>query len=147
MFERLKADLHRFNYNNVFEKAVLEAHFLSAYKRTLILKVPCCKSGLSLGIIFIGSKVKDENLVRHEYGHRLQLKKIGFLGYMKKVFFPSVTANILERLGKLPYDYYGSPWETEADQLGDVKRKKSVKTWPEDACRSYKDLLKLLKKV
>lgn len=144
MFKKLRDDVIGFNYNNQNEMLVLKAHFISAYKRTLVLKVPFCASGLSFAVIFLGSKVRDLNLVRHEYGHRIQLRKMGIFRYIKKVFLPSITANLLDRLGKLPYDYYGSPWEAEADRLGEVKRKKPAKAWPKEACRSYKDLIKML---
>ena len=144
MFRRIIEDKCNFDFDNDDEKKVLQSHYYSAYKRTLVIKVPLCASGLSIGIIFLGTKVKDENLVKHEYGHRLQLKNMGLFRYLKKVFFPSVTANIINRLGRLPYDYYGSLWESEADRLGEVKRKKSVVLWPEEACKSLKDLLKML---
>lgn len=58
-------------------------------------------------------------------------------------FQNSVTANLLEKMGKLPYDYYGSPWEAEADRLGGVHRTENNTSWPDGACRSYGDLLKM----
>jgi len=144
MFKRIKEDIENFHYNNICEKTVLQAHFISVYKKTMVIKVPFCASGLSFGVIFLGSKVRDENLVKHEYGHRLQLKKMGIMRYIKKVFIPSVTASLMDRFGKLPYDYYGSPWEAEADRLGEVRRRKKAEAWPKEACRSYKDLIKML---
>ena len=144
MFKRLKEDILQFHCNNMDPKKVIKATYFSAYKKTVIVKVPFSRSGLSIGIIFLGNKAKDENLVKHEYGHRLQLEQMGLFRYLKKVFFPSVTANLLDRLGRLPYDYYGSPWEAEADRLGGVKRKRSVKLWPENAGKTVKDLLKML---
>ena len=144
MFRRLKKDLQQFDKNNLDPKKVIKATYFSAYKKTVIVKVPFSRSGLSIGIIFLGNKAKDENLVKHEYGHRLQLEQMGLFRYLKKVFFPSVTANLLDRLGRLPYDYYGSPWEAEADRLGGVKRRRPVRLWPKDTARSVKDLLKML---
>ena len=144
MLKKLRNDFKNFNYNNQDEMNVIQAHFISSYKRTLVIKVPFCASGLSFGVIFLGSKVGDVNLIRHEYGHRIQLKKMGVFRYIRKIFIPSITANLLDRLGKLPYDYYGSPWEAEADRLGEVRRKKPAKAWPEEACRSYRDLIKML---
>ena len=144
MFRRIIEDKRNFNFDNDDEKKVLQAHYYSAYKRTLVIKVPFSTSGLSVGIIFLGARVKDKNLVKHEYGHRVQLKYLGIFRYLKKVFVPSVTTNIMNRLGYLPYDYYGSPWEAEADRLGQVIRKKPAVLWPEEAGKSFKDLMKML---
>ena len=33
-----------------------------------------------------------------------------------------MTGNLLDRMGKLPVNYYSQPWEYEADQLGGVYR-------------------------
>ena len=71
MWKKLKKDISDIDYNNKDEKKVLKAHFISAYRKTFVLKVPFTSSGLSIGIIFLGAKVKDSSLVRHEYGHRL----------------------------------------------------------------------------
>ena len=80
--------------------------------------------------------------LRHEYGHTKQLKEKG-VGYISDVLIPSVTINLLDRLEKLPYSYYGAPWEAEADALGEVIRTYDNTPWPEGAYTSYWDLLKL----
>ena len=132
------------NYkNNTSEKAVLEARFFSYYKGAFVLKLPIGKNAASFGILFIGRKVTDTNVVKHEYGHRIQLKKMGFFRYFSRVAVPSVTANILYKMKKLPYDYYGSPWESAADFFGGVDRKTGGNIWPAGAYNSYSDLLKL----
>lgn len=51
-----------------------------------------------------------------------QLKNAGMKEYVTKVVVHSVTTFALDRLDKLTYDYYGSPWEAEADSLGGVHR-------------------------
>ena len=73
----------------------------------------------------------------------LQLDNLGWGSYISEVALPSLTANILDRWGKLPYDYYGSPWESEADQLGGVIRQKDNTPWPKGAYNSYGDLIKM----
>ena len=62
--------------------------------------------------------------------------------YIIDVAIPSVTANILDRMDKLPYDYYGSKWEHEADVLGGVEGRRYT-PWPECAYTSYRDLITL----
>ena len=68
---------------------------------------------------------------------------MGWGDYITKIAIPSVTANMLDRQGRLPYDYYGSHWEAEADRLGGVFRSNNNTPWPEDAYNSYWDLIKL----
>ena len=129
--------------NTDIEKALKARHF-SSYMGVPIIKLPMGDSGMSLGVIFLGKTVTSQELLLHEYGHRLQLKNMGFFKYLFKIFIPSVTANILWRRGKLPYDYYGAPWEAEADVLGGVSRKKANRPWPEGTT-SYKNLLKMFR--
>ena len=81
--------------------------------------------------------------MKHEYGHRLQFDKLGFFRYISRVAVPSVLANLLYKLKKLPYDYYGSPWEREADMLGGVSRSFENMLWPDGAYRGISSLLKL----
>ena len=88
-------------------------------------------------------KNSDVNTVKHEYGHTKQLENMGVSRYTKEIALPSVTANVLDRVGKLDYDYYGSPWEAEADLLGGVSRTYNNTPWPDDAYSSYGDLIKM----
>ena len=123
---------------------VLNARHFSSYMGVPVIKLPMGDSGMSLGVIFLGKDVKSRELLLHEYGHRLQLKNMGYFRYLFKIFIPSLTANILWRKGKLPYDYYSSPWEAEADALGGVVRTKNNAPWKE-CDTSYRSLLKLFK--
>lgn len=56
----------------------------------------------------------------HEYGHTKQYEKMGLVDYMSYVGIPSFVANKIEANGNLPYNYYNSPWEYEADVQGGV---------------------------
>lgn len=146
--KRLREDIKNYDRHNAEERPVLDAHFFSRYKGTIVLKLPKSRSAASFGVIFMGRDIRDTRMPRHEYGHRIQLKNMGLARYTRKIAVPSLTANILDRLGKLPYDYYGSPWEAEADELGGVIRRADNTPWPEEAYSSYSDLLKLfLKKI
>ena len=78
-------------------------------------------SGFSLGVIVLGNNVKGKNLVKHEYGHVIQLREIGFENYIDYVAIPSVTCFILTEKGVFPEDiYFSLPWERMADYLGGV---------------------------
>lgn len=143
MIKKIKQDIKNYHKKNTSEQKVIDANFISAYKGTFVLKLPIGCYGASFGIIVIGNKVKDAKLVKHEYGHRLQLRDLGIIKYIIHIAIPSLTANLLERMNKLPYDYYGSPWEAGADQYGEVDRKNHNKPWPQNVCNSYKNLIKL----
>lgn len=71
------------------------------------------------------------------------MSNMGIIDYTAKVAIPSITINILDRIDKLPYDYYGAPWEAAADQLGGVNRTYNNTPWPEGAYNSYFDLVRM----
>ena len=81
--------------------------------------------GISLGnYIFLDSdRSVSKNAVKHEYGHQLQSKRLGWL-YLIIIGIPSAIGNIIYRKTKFkPYgDYYKQPWEKWADELGNVNR-------------------------
>ena len=142
LFEKIKEDRINYDKTNTNEEIVLNCHLFSSYRGTLVLKLPIGYNAFSFGFIGIGHKTKGTNLIKHEYGHRVQLKNMGLMRYIIDVAIPSVTANILDRMDKLPYDYYGSKWEHEADVLGEVEGRQFT-PWPECAYTSYHDLIKL----
>jgi len=53
------------------------------------------------------------------------------LSYTVDIVAPSVTAYALNEIGNLPFDYYSSPWEAEADVLGGVSRGTFDRPWTE----------------
>ena len=126
---------------NTDEQKVLDARFFCSYKGVLSVKLPIGKDAFSFGILFIGNKVTDTAVIRHEYGHYVQLKQKGIGKYIKEVAFPSVLCYHLDKNNVLPYQYYGSPWEHEADLAGGVNR--NAVLWPmykassDPTCRSY----------
>ena len=140
---KITEDFRNYDKNNASEEKVINAHFFSAYKRAFILKLPIGYNAASLRMIFLGNKIKNPSVVKHEYGHRLQFEKMGFFKYIARVAIPSLSANMLYKMKKLPYDYYGSPWEMEADILGGVGRTYDNTPWPDGAYSSYGDLFKL----
>lgn len=82
--------------------------------------------GISLGdyrIIYMGCSIEDR---KHEYGHTLQSRKLGWL-YLIIIGIPSITFNKWDCLFHRKwstYDrirwYYSKPWEKWADELGNV---------------------------
>ena len=105
---------------NESETAVLNAERFAFYKGALVIKVPG-DSAFSFGIIFLGEDIISTNLVRHEYGHTVQLRELGVNAYVIAVVIPSVTCYWLDVNGKLPASiYYNLPWEYTADVYGRV---------------------------
>ena len=108
-----------------------------------MLKTPFDAS-FSFGIIGLSTQQQNSNTLNHEYGHKLQLDDKGIGEYMIDVVVPSVTINVLDRKGKLPYDYYSYPWEAEANELGGATLSQYGKPpLPQDGYTSYWDLVSL----
>ena len=141
--DNIEEDIYIYDKNNTSEEKVLEAHYFSSYKGSFVVKLPIGKNAASYGVMFIGDEVTSTDTVKHEYGHIVQFQNMGFWDYTLEVAIPSVTANILDRQGKLPYDYYGSKWEAEADRLGGVQRSTNNIPWPDGAYNSYNDLIEM----
>ena len=121
-------DVINYNIDNTNEQAVINAHYVSAYKGTFVLKLPIGINAFSFGIIVFGMDIDNNTvsdpttIVKHEYGHKLQLEEKGWLNYIFEVAIPSVTGYILSNQKKLPCNYYALPWEYEADAYGNVNR-------------------------
>lgn len=97
-----------------------------------------------LGFIGLSKQQQNSNTLKHEYGHKVQLDNMGLRNYIENVAIPSVTINILDRQGKLPYDYYSYPWEAEANELGGATLSQSWKPeLPQNGYTSYWDLIRL----
>ena len=75
--------------------------------------------------------------------HFLQYKEKGRDAYVSEVAIPSITINILDRIGRLRYDDYGAPWEADADRRGGVVRTTWNTPWPDGAYNSHDDLFKM----
>ena len=135
-------DVKNYDINNESEEKVFSSNYFCKYKGTLVIKTPFDAS-FSFGFIGLSKKQQSSETLNHEYGHTLQFKNMGIVNYTTDVAVPSITINLLDRLGKLKYDYYGAPWESEADLLGGVNRQYFNKPWPEDAYTSYYDLIKM----
>ncbi len=136
----IRKDIEAYDASNEDEDVVLEANYFSSYKETFVIKVPG-DFGLSYGVIILGND-SNATTLNHEYGHKVQLNNMGLIDYTLDVAAPSITAYFLAKQGKLPYDYYSSPWEAGADYYGGVERKPFKDPWTESD-GYFLDLLKL----
>ena len=145
LIKHLKEDFRNYSKKNQEEERVFKAHYFSNYKGAFVWLTPFQYS-FSCGIIGLSSRQRYSRILRHEYGHYMQLKKRGWIRYIHKIVIYSVTENMLYRKKKLPYDYYGSPWEAEADVLGGVEERSECTPWPRKVADSYIEMLKLFRK-
>ena len=87
------------------------------------------RSGISLGNYIIMNRDDREDGMRHEYGHSIQSRILGWF-YLPVIGLPSLLWNIIDWLiveprggWKRSYKiYYSMPWEAWADKLGNVRR-------------------------
>lgn len=101
-----------------------KAGYIVFYRGALM--VPCVTDTSSytlLGMIHVDIKNITAEDLKHEYGHIIQERVLGFFSYIKKIGVPSLFGYGIQRLFGLDNTFYFNlPWERVADLLGDVKR-------------------------
>ena len=115
-------DIRDFDCSNQSEQDVMDAHFVSAYNETLVIKLPIGDNAFSFGIMFIGNGVKDDMTIQHEYGHSVHFSQIGLANYVEHVAIPSLKGFWFNDYAANASNYYSQPQEYIADMLGGVKR-------------------------
>lgn len=73
--------------------------------------------GISLGKYIISCN-KSEKYIRHEYGHSMQSRYLGWM-YLLIIGIPSIINAMVCKDGKRYYHFYTEKW---ADKIGGVKR-------------------------
>ena len=114
--EDIRTDMVNFDIDNQSEQKVLESNYFSYYKGCMVFRTNGDRSG-SFGALFITRETNfrehPEDMVRHEYGHTLQLKELGVINYTLCIGIPSYF-----EWGS--GEYYSKPWEITADAYGKV---------------------------
>ena len=120
IISQIQEDIKSYNKYNICEKKVIKSNYFSSYKGLFVIRTNLRRSG-SYYILFISKNMNKSNnpedVVRHEYGHYLQLKKMGIIRYTLFIGIPSLL-----NWGK--GRYYEKPWEITADILGGVISRK-----------------------
>jgi hypothetical protein len=104
--------------SNTDEQVVLGADYFAFYKGVPVFRTNGNRSG-SFGVLFITRETNErahpEDMVRHEYGHVVQLKQLGVVKYAVGIMIPSW----------LEWDpnpnYYARRCEITADIFGGVE--------------------------
>ena len=129
-------------FNNEDEDKVIQATVAAFYKGHLVIKVPG-NSSFSFGVIFFGNDC-NAKLLRHEYGHTVQLEELGVSDYCKYVVAPSVSAFWLTEFEILHRNNYNSyPWEYQANQYGNADF--PYQPWAPNLSEVYWDAVRVLR--
>lgn len=105
------------------EEKTLGSKVFSRYNGRLVVRLPIGRNAFSCGIIVLGHKLAYNEAgirtLKHEYGHILQLKAMGYFRFIRYIAIPSMKGYWT----KVSHaDYYSQPWEYGADKLGGVNR-------------------------
>lgn len=91
----------------------------SEYKDAVVRRSLKMQGGISLGRYIIVSQFAGKKMVKHEYGHCLQSRRLGWL-YLIVIGLPSILHAGLCRCRRHSYyDFFTERW---ADKLGGVTR-------------------------
>ena len=103
--------------NNEDEQTVLDSDYISFYRGVPVIRTNGDRSGF-WGVIFLTHETNTyENpagMVRHEYGHAIQMQRLGIIRYTSNILIPSWL-----QWGTNP-DYYSREVEVTADYFGGV---------------------------
>ena len=128
------------NIFNTNEDIVVNSKKVSFYKGVPVIRTDF-EGTFSFGAIVLSrgytdSKGKfhretDPNVVKHEFGHNVQLMAVGLKNYSYFIAAPSVLSNVVHIIESLIIGskntsvskvYYSLPWERSADLFGGVSR-------------------------
>ncbi|MCL2807841.1 MAG: hypothetical protein FWD27_06775 [Coriobacteriia bacterium] len=103
LIQLLKKDFKSFSRKNESERAVLESFFFSAYRGAFVIRMAGLqKRSFCLGALFIQrgllpNDLSAQTMVKHEYGHYIDLKKLGLIKYLIYVGRESVKSGGLSK--------------------------------------------------
>lgn len=118
ILQNLQEDLANLNWANTSERKFLTCNYFTAYKGKLAVKFPNKWGSVSLGFVMLFSSEANENTVRHEYGHTVQLSALGYYKWIKYYAIPSFLSAEFDLYELVGIDYLNQPWETTASEFG-----------------------------
>ena len=95
----------------------------SQYEDVVVRRSLKMKGGISLGRYIVLNQFSSELTLKHEYGHCLQSRRLGWL-YLIVIGMPSIIwagmyGRVMPKSENGYYKFYSEKW---ADKLGGVKR-------------------------
>ena len=134
--------------NNDFDKVFSST--TSKYMGQRVIRPPLwgCSAASVGPIMFLGRGLHNDDCgcktLRHEHGHYLDYKDLGFLKYFLGMALPSAINASRKPEKRRIAGYYNQPWEFRADKLAEVSRDEHT----EEAialCDAYYKYLKSLR--
>ncbi len=120
-------DIKNYDRYNTDEQKALDSNYFSSYKGVFVLRTGLPRSA-SFGMIFLQKNTlgyeNPEDIVRHEYGHTIQLKLLGPLKYAVCIGIPSAFEwgdNNYNDYQEYFQNYHKKQWEITADYFGGVR--------------------------
>ena len=112
-------DVKNVDLFNSDEQKVIDANYFSFYKGRLVIWNSLFDRSASFGMILMSNDDRENGkpidyskaLIKHEYGHTIQLNQLGVMDYIFCIFIPSA-----DKWGDEPYYY--KPWELSASKYG-----------------------------
>ena len=106
---------------NQSEDVALMTKVVGFYKGSTIIKQDLIGTCSAFGTIWANA-FSDPNTVKHEYGHSIQERILG-ISYWTRIAIPSMLYYEYDKkTNGTSVDYFSTPWEYSADQMGGVKR-------------------------
>lgn len=103
---------------SLFHKGAL----IKEYEDAIVYRSKRMYGGVSLGRYIFVNKFAGMKMVKHEYGHCMQSKRVGWL-YLLAIGIPSIVWCYLKGKGYFKdRSYYSFYTERSADKLGGVTR-------------------------
>ena len=109
------------NIAGYITKLIFKAQYVSDYKTANVFHWKVKYGSMSLGKYIFMCDPSDKETLKHEYGHTIQSKYLGWL-YLLVIGLPSLTwawcfEGYRTKKGKSYYDFYTERW---ANKLGGV---------------------------
>jgi hypothetical protein len=125
-WQDIKNDLNNFNCANTDAGAVIASKAFSFYKGTFVIRHYFGGFATSMNLfktIFLNKEKLTQYTLDHEWGHSVQNRMLGNVGYIILIGLPSLTGFFVTyATGGTEREYYSLPWERTADYLGGVNR-------------------------
>ena len=120
----IQSDMEAINWNPFNSNPDMsKVNKVSFYKGEVVILQDFAPSSFSYGIMFLHKdQYKDQNTVKHEWGHFAQLTLHGPIIFTMFMALPSLLYNLYCSKTDDWSKYYEMPWEAYADYLGGVKR-------------------------